>query len=450
MAYSRNIVLGAMALVVAGCLFVAPSPAPAALSIVVGSVELPYSDTSQIGSFDVFVQSDESVPPSLAGHQVVVGIAPGQTGMTLTGGVAPTAPHIYVFDPLDVTYGLLDGEPAIIAGDYDLDNSYALNNDAGLLRVNFQLDAGLPAGTQFNIQIDEDPDRTFLAGESDDFPFTAVHGTVTIVSSQLDWTAGGTNNLWSNDDNWDGTVVTGVEMVVDLAGGADAKVDADFNSAAKLTLGGTNTAGDTATLTVEPNVTLTVDGDVAVAANGKFVANVEGSASGKVSSTAGSMDISSVESLRVDWVENGASSMFGGVYTVAEYAGGTVGSLSGEFSNAGSNIGGAYVEAVDYSGGTVDVTLYQQKVGDVDLDGDVEFSDLSNLLDNWGIGTSWGEGDTDFSGDVVFADLSNLLDNWGTPLQSGAGAEIGVVPEPGTLLMLIAGMAGLLIQRKRR
>jgi len=261
----------------------------------------------------------------------------------------------------------------------------------------------------------------------------------------LTWTGTAGDGLWATVGNWTGgTVAPSAERVIDMASAAVLVGASD--SAAKLTLGGTNDVA----LTVDSAATLTVNGDVSVAAGSQVIANVEGAASGKVSSTAGSMDISSVESLRVDWVENGASSMFGGVYTIAEYAGGTVGSLSGEFSNAGSNIGGAYVEAVDYTGGTVDVTLYQQKVGDVDLDGDVEFSDLSNLLDNWGIGTSWAEGDTDFSGDVVFADLSNLLDNWGTPLQSGAGAQIGVVPEPGTLMMLLVGFAGMLIYRKRR
>jgi len=268
--------------------------------------------------------------------------------------------------------------------------------------------------------------------------------------TELTWTGlSGTDNLWATDANWSDTVVTGAVMTIDLAGGSDVKIETSFDSAAELTLGGTNTDTDTAVLTVDPDVTLTVAGDVNIADNGKFVSNVQGTTAGKIASTEGVVDISSVESLRVDWTENGASSTFGGVYTVAEYTGADL-SLSGEFSNDGSNIGGAYVEAVDYSGGTVDVTLYQQKVGDVDLDGDVEFSDLSNLLDNWGIGTSWAEGDTDFSGDVVFADLSNLLDNWGTPLQSGAGAQIGVVPEPGTLMMLLVGFAGMLIYRKRR
>jgi len=267
--------------------------------------------------------------------------------------------------------------------------------------------------------------------------------------TELTWTGGGADNLWSNSANWDGTVAASLPMIIDLAG-ATVEVKSDFIA------GGTGPAGSlsigetaASTISVDPAVTLEVAGSVTVDAEGQYVAKVEGSTSGKIKSTAGTMTLDSVESLRVDWVENGASSMFGGVYTVAEYTGADL-SLSGEFSNAGSNIGGAYVEAVDYTGGTVDVTLYQQKVGDVDLDGDVEFSDLSNLLDNWGIGTSWAEGDTDFSGDVVFADLSNLLDNWGTPLASGAGAQIGVVPEPGTLLMLIAGMAGLLIYRKRR
>jgi len=294
--------------------------------------------------------------------------------------------------------------------------------------------------------------RPYLEGEGPNTESPELGFRIaSIVVSELTWTGSGADNLWSNSDNWDGTVAASLPMIIDLAG-ATAEVKSDFIS------GGTGPAGSlsvgetvASTISVDPAVTLEVAGSVTIDEFGQYVAKVEGSDSGKINSTAGSLALDSVESLRVDWVENGASSMFGGVYTIAEYAGGDLSGLSGEFSNAGSNIGGAYIEAVDYTtDDQVNVTLYQQKVGDVDLDGDVEFSDLSNLLDNWGIGTSWAEGDTDFSGDVVFADLSNLLDNWGTPLQSGAGAQIGVVPEPGTLLMLIAGMAGLLIYRKRR
>ena len=53
--------------------------------------------------------------------------------------------------------------------------------------------------------------------------------------------------------------------------------------------------------------------------------------------------IADKESLRVNWLEGGATVVFGGTYAIAEYAGGDLSGLSRTFS-AGSNIGGAYVE----------------------------------------------------------------------------------------------------------
>jgi len=303
---------------------------------------------------------------------------------------------------------------------------------------------------------------------------------------------GGSHSWFDQKWNGGGSAIANAEMIInpqaDGSGGfvepAVVTVDDMFTEGANgpahnVTIGLegdlTDDPPSDATLVIAPNVILEVTNTTTVGAYGKLVVNSGGSLETGTATVAatgrlafgvqggaaspgtsgvlecGTLNISDKESLRVDWTETDASSMFGGTYTVAEYADGTVSGLSGTFGNAGGNIGGAYIEAVDYTtDDQINVTLYQQKVGDVDLDGDVEFSDLSNLLDNWGIGTSWAEGDTDFSGDVVFADLSNLLDNWGTPLQSGAGAQIGVVPEPGTMLMLIAGMAGLLICRKRR
>jgi len=215
-------------------------------------------------------------------------------------------------------------------------------------------------------------------------------------------------------------------------------------------------------VTIETGASLEITGSAPAASFDNMIFGVQGSAgSCGFAETDMLLNQADADAFSVNWDEGGdASSMFGGTYTLMEYTGTAMDFGPGaKTSNPAGNIGAAYISSMDYGEDVnqdgslfaMKVTLFEQKVGDVDLDGDVEFSDLSNLLDNWGIGTTWGEGDTDFSGDVVFADLSNLLDNWGTPLElPAASTGIGVVPEPGTLMMLIAGMAGLLIYRKRR
>ncbi len=72
----------------------------------------------------------------------------------------------------------------------------------------------------------------------------------------------------------------------------------------------------------------------------------------------------------------------------------------------------------DTQGRVIDIGAYEAPAatptdceGDADGDGNVTFSDLNLLLDQWG--TAGPEGDFDNSGAVDFADLNELLDNWG-------------------------------------
>ena len=54
-------------------------------------------------------------------------------------------------------------------------------------------------------------------------------------------------------------------------------------------------------------------------------------------------------------------------------------------------------------------------IGDVDLDCDVELSDLAQLLGNYGAttGMTWGQGDLDGDGDIDLSDLAALLGSYG-------------------------------------
>jgi hypothetical protein len=99
---------------------------------------------------------------------------------------------------------------------------------------------------------------------------------------------------------------------------------------------------------------------------------------------------------------------------------------------------------------TVAYTLY----GNATVNGAVDISDLSALGQNWnGAGKVWAQGDFNYDGNVDISDLSALGQHWNQSIAGFSGGEGGaIVPEPSTLVMLAAGLIGLLAYawRKRK
>ncbi|MDP6379903.1 MAG: PEP-CTERM sorting domain-containing protein, partial [Phycisphaerae bacterium] len=88
--------------------------------------------------------------------------------------------------------------------------------------------------------------------------------------------------------------------------------------------------------------------------------------------------------------------------------------------------------------------------GDTDLDGDVDGTDLATLGLNWdpagNNSNAWATADFDGDGDVDGVDLASVGLNW-APQGIGPMTQ---TPEPGTVALMAAGLAGVLAGRKKK
>jgi endo-1,4-beta-xylanase len=112
-----------------------------------------------------------------------------------------------------------------------------------------------------------------------------------------------------------------------------------------------------------------------------------------------------------------------------------------------SAAGGA-LGSVDNGSGSVEVLF--TLLGDTNLDGNVNVTDLANLAGNYGdtSGGVWAGGDFDYDGIVNVADLADLAGNFGDTLPPAGGAvAAAAVPEPPITGLLAAAVALLWFPR---
>ena len=120
------------------------------------------------------------------------------------------------------------------------------------------------------------------------------------------------------------------------------------------------------------------------------------------------------------------------------------------------NDAGQIVGTATYGGNSYAyiLSLPQALPGDANLDGRVDINDLTIVLANYGkLGLTWTQGsmDGDPNGAVDINDLTIVLANYGATAGASAAARFSAVPEPGSLLLAVAAVAGLLaFARPRR
>jgi len=219
--------------------------------------------------------------------------------------------------------------------------------------------------------------------------------------------------------------------------------------------------------------TLTVEGNATFGNGATYVAEVQnkgaedGLGTGDLLAVTGTLDLSGEgDTLAIEWLPGSeASSKFGGEYVLATAA---EDQLVGNFDQVAGNIA-AYVEEVDIDEGVgtgeakLAVVIHDLLDGDATMDATVSLADLSVLGTNWlGSDKDWMEGDFTFDGTVSLADLSLLGGNWlqtaggggeGAGMTLPATAGVSAVPEPGSLLMLLAAalsVAGLAWRRRKQ
>jgi len=215
--------------------------------------------------------------------------------------------------------------------------------------------------------------------------------------------------------------------------------------------------------------TLTVGGNATVGNGATYVAEVQQEGTNDLLSVTGTLELSGEgDTLALEWLPGtDETSKFGGEYVVATAA---EDQIVGNFDQVAGNIA-AYLDVLDIDQGVgtgqakLAVVLHDLLDGDATMDATVSLADLSVLGTNWlGLDKDWMEGDFTFDGTVSLADLSLLGGNWLQTAGGGGGgggacmtlpatAGVSAVPEPGSLLMLLAAalsVAGLAWRRRKQ
>jgi hypothetical protein len=139
---------------------------------------------------------------------------------------------------------------------------------------------------------------------------------------------------------------------------------------------------------------------------------------------------------------------------VFDFGAGTVQSFMSNGQIFSSATGGGAVGYLSLDANQTEVRL--TLLGDTNLDGKVDATDLGNLAGSYGVasGAIWVQGDTNYDGKVDVTDLGNLASNYGANLGGGsssaatpAASPVAATSEPATAPTMIAYSASAVTPR---
>ena len=123
-------------------------------------------------------------------------------------------------------------------------------------------------------------------------------------------------------------------------------------------------------------------------------------------------------------------------------------------------IDNALLNLTTFGGQPVDsssILLSPELLGDTNLDGNIDLTDLSTLLNNFGLSTpNWTDGNFDNAPTINLTDLSDILNNFGQTNPNASVSQLSITnyqlptstPEPTSLTLLLAPLALLRPRRK--
>jgi hypothetical protein len=277
----------------------------------------------------------------------------------------------------------------------------------------------------------------------------ASTGSLVLNGTALTTSNGGTfNGAWNNGTSPSSITVSGGTMTFGGATASNGTVNANAATNFTGTTGGVTATRQLAALNIASGVTATI-----TASTYPFTPTVLSPAAHTFADSTAKLNITNNEAILNEDLTTAVGRIISGqIFSTS--SGGGIGSLA---------LGPTQTE--------VRFTL----LGDTNLDGKVDVTDLGNLASNYGAtsGATWVQGDTNYNGAVDVSDLGNLASNYGGQLATspsfggGGSAEpaamvasslasvatvssSAAVPEPASLGLIGLGAVGLLGRRRRR
>jgi autotransporter-associated beta strand protein len=304
--------------------------------------------------------------------------------------------------------------------------------------------------------------------------FSRTTGAVSVAAAgaTLQVNSGATVNLGGTQDVLSDSIIGG--NYVNVANNGALNVTAGTKNAGNISGTGTTTVNATTTLNASSirQGTLQVNGAAVVRPNdGTAIGRQNSASKAQLNIAAGSsLDLTNNSMVVVNNTDSAVRGLITGnllTTTAAAPAGKTVGLGYAQGNDA--TVAGLGGLLAGQSFGATDVAVKFTYLGDADLDGDVDGVDVGKWATNFtGSGGStskvWTQGDWDYDGDVDGVDVGK----WATNFTGSGGGVLDlpgaqpaavkildsmgftVVPEPGSIGLLLTAACGLATRRRRR